>query len=227
MAGTELAEGEPFLMVISDGPLLRELPESTGVPLSQAQTVLVERSLGAETVEQFDEDVPEGTVISWSVPGDATLTAGSLVEPGTTVELIVSSGPEPRTVPDVTGATVDAARTELTALRLELTIASQEFSDDAPLGTIIGQQPEPDTTVERGAEVAITVSRGPDLVLFPDLSTAATYEDAAQILFEAGFEARLVFGDAQGEIRSVRIDGEEPDVGETFKRGTQVDITAL
>ena len=62
-AGVELAEGEPFLMIVSEGPLLRELPDSTGKPLSEAQTALAALRLGVETVEQFDEVVPPGTVI--------------------------------------------------------------------------------------------------------------------------------------------------------------------
>ncbi len=37
-AGVELAQDEPFLMVVSLGPTLRPLPESTGLPVSEAQT---------------------------------------------------------------------------------------------------------------------------------------------------------------------------------------------
>ena len=226
-SGVELAEGEPFLIVVSDGPTLRELPESTGMPLAEAQTRLVERGLDVRTVEQFDEVVPDNVVISWSVPGDATLGVGALVEPETTVELVVSVGPEPRIVPDVVDHPVGAARTELEALGLTLSESSQAFSDDIALGSIIAQAPEPGTEVDRGTDVAVVVSRGPDIVPFPDLSTARTYEEAAEILVAAGFEPRLTFGDAQGELRTIRIDGEEPTAGQTYRRGTQVDISAL
>ena len=44
-------------MVVSDGPLLRELPDSTGKVLSEAQTALASLGLGVETVEQNDEVV--------------------------------------------------------------------------------------------------------------------------------------------------------------------------
>ena len=71
------------------------------------------------------------------------------------------------------------------------------------------------------------MSKGPDIVPFPDLSDAANYEEAAVILVEAGFQPRLTFGDTLGELQQVRIDGEEPIVGETYRRGTQVDIRAL
>ncbi len=226
-AGVELAEGEPLLIVVSMGPTLRELPESTGLPLSEAQTRLVERELDVQVVEQFDELFPTGVVISWSVPGDATLVAGSLVEPATTVELVSSLGPAPRTIPNVVGLTVGAARAELEGVGLTLTEVAQEFSDDIVLGSVISQGTPPGTEVPRGAELTVIASLGPDLVTFPELPGAATYEEAASILVDAGFEPRLTFGDAQGVVRSVRIDGEEPTVGQTYRRGTQVDISAL
>ncbi|MDW3216850.1 MAG: PASTA domain-containing protein [Ilumatobacteraceae bacterium] len=227
-AGVDLAEGEPFLIVVSEGPTLRELPESTGLTLPEAQTRLVERGLDVRPpVEEYDEVVPAGTVISWSVPGDATLGVGSMVEPATPVELVVSRGPAPRTIPDVVGQPVGAARNELVALGLTLTETAQEFSDDIVLGSVISQSFEPGTEVERGTDMTVIVSKGPDIVPFPNLSGAATYEDAAEILIEAGFQPRLTFGDTLGEVQQVRIDGEEPIVGKTYRRGTQVDIRAL
>jgi serine/threonine-protein kinase len=163
-AGVELAEGEPFLMVVSEGPLLRELPESTGLLGSEATTALLALRLEVETVEQYDEVVPAGTVISWSVPGDPTLTSGAKVEPET-----------------------------------------------LPLGSIVAQNIAEGTEVARGSAVAVAISRGPDLVTYPDISAAASYEEAAVILREAGFEPVLEFGDAQGAVQQVRIDGDDRD----------------
>ncbi len=226
-AGIDLAEGEPFLIVVSDGPTLRELPESTGVLSSEAQTRLIERGLGVDVIEQFDEMVGEGIVISWSVPGDPTLTAGSMVNPTTIVQLVVSLGPAPRSIPDVVGIPIDEARAQFDSLGLLLLQDSQMFSDEFAVGVIISQAIEPGTEVERGSEMNVVVSLGPDVVAFPDLSTAANFEAAAVILRDAGYEPRLVFGDAQGEIRSYTIDGVQPEVGEMFRRGTVVDIEAL
>jgi eukaryotic-like serine/threonine-protein kinase len=226
-AGVELAEGEPFLMVVSQGPLLRELPESVNKPLSEAQTALASLRLGVETVEQFDEVVPPGTVISWSVPGDATLTAGSLVEPDTVVQLVISKGPAPRVVPNIVGLAVADATTQLGDLQLTLSQGEQVFSDDFPLGAVVSQSVPEGTEVPRGTDVSVVVSRGPDLVVFPDIAAAPTYEQAAAILAPAGFQPVLTFGDAQGAIQSVTIDGQPPQVGNTYRRGTVVEFTAL
>lgn len=226
-AGAELAEGEPFLIVVSTGPVPRELPESAGVPLADAQTRLLDRDLEVAVVEEFDEVVPPGVVVRWSVPSDPTLTAGSTVPPETLVELVVSKGPAPRQVPDVVGTPGGQARATIEGLQLVMAEGPQEFNDDVPLGSVIRQEPAPGTEVERGSTVTVVISRGVDLVVFPDLSGAATYEAAASLLLEAGFEPRLRFGDAQGAIRTVTIDGEEPTVGGTYRRGTVVDISAL
>ena len=178
-------------------------------------------------VEQFDEEVPADIVIEWFVPGDPTLMVGSLVEPGTPVQLVVSLGAEPRVVPNVIGVPVGQARAQMEELGLSLAETGQDFSDDIALGSVLVQSIEAGTSVPRGTEMTVLVSLGPDLVTFPDLSGAPTYEEAAEVLTEAGFEPNLVFGDAQGEIQSIEIDGEEPVVGETYRRGTRVDIRAI
>jgi len=67
----------------------------------------------------------------------------------------------------------------------------------------------------------------PDIVVFPDISAATTYEQAAAILTPAGFQPVLTFGDAQGAIQSVSIDGQPPQVGQTYRRNTVVEFTAL
>jgi beta-lactam-binding protein with PASTA domain len=226
-AGVELAEGEPFLIVVSDGPLLRELPESTGRALADAQRDLAERQLAVDVVEANDEVVPEGTVVSWSVPGDATLVAGSMVEPETVVQLVVSVGPAPRTVPNLIGRASGDAQAEIESMGLVFTVVEQPFSDQAALGTIISQNIAEGTQVARGAEIAVAVSAGPDLVTFPDITGAPSFDAAAAILREAGFEPVLTFGDGQGAIQSFTIDGQPPQVGTTYRRGTVVEFTAL
>jgi beta-lactam-binding protein with PASTA domain len=226
-AGVELAENEPFLIVVSDGPLLRELPESKGVLLSEATTEILARQLQVETVEQYDEVVPLGTVISWSVPGDPTLAAGSEVEPGTLVQLVSSLGPAPRVVPNLVGLTVADATALLAQQQLTLLESEQVFSDDFPLGAIVAQNFVEGTEVPRGGQVAVAISRGPDLIVFPDLGAVANYEQAAAILVEAGFQPVLTFGDTLGAIQSIRIDGEPPTTGNQYRRGAIVEFTAL
>ncbi len=226
-AGVELAEGEPFLIVVSEGPTLRALPDSTNLLFSEAQTALLELALTPTAVLTYDEVVLDGTVISWSVPGDLTLTTGSLVEPATPVQLIVSQGPAPRVVPNLVGLPVGDATATLEAIGLVLTEGEQLFSDDFPLGAVISQGLPAETEVTRGTTIPVVVSKGPDVVIFPDLAGAANFDQAAQLLRDAGFEPLLTFGDAQGAIQSIVIAGEDPVVGQAYRRGTLVEFVAL
>jgi beta-lactam-binding protein with PASTA domain/serine/threonine protein kinase len=226
-AGVELAREEPFLMVVSLGPTLRPLPESTGLPVGRAQTALVEIGMVPEVVEQFDEVVAPGVVVSWSVPGQPTLATGAEVLPETVVQLVVSTGPAPRVVPDVFRFLVADAVASLEALQLTVSTAGQEFNDDIPAGAIISQAVAPGTEVPRGTDVPVIVSLGVDLVSFPDLSVVTTFEEARALLETEGFTAVLTFGDAQGAVQSYSIAGEVPAVGQQFRRGTQVDFVAL
>lgn len=226
-AGVELAKGEPFLIVVSDGPTLRALPESTGLLLRVAQPALLDLKLVPEVTQTFDEVVPVDTVISWSVPGDPTLTVGSEVEPGTMVDLVISQGPAPRLVPALVGVPVGDAVAQLEALALVVVQGEPLFSDDVPLGSVISQGVEPGVEVPRGSEIPIIVSKGVDSVIFPDLTGAANFDQAAELLRAAGFEPVLTFGDSQGVIQSIQIDGSDPEIGGSYRRGTVVDFVAL
>ncbi len=226
VAGERVAEGEPFLLVVSEGPILRELPDATGRQLSDIQTELVELALEPAVVEQFDEVVEAGRVISWSVPSMPEAGPATLVEPGTVVQLVVSLGPEPRTVPDLIGRTADQARAELVRLRLQILELPPAFSDEVPPGNVLFQAPDPGSEVERGSEVEIVLSRGPDLVAFPDIG-GLPFVEARTILVEAGFEPVLVLGSSTGVVQSATIDGDDAVPGQPYRRSTQVDVIAL
>lgn len=227
-AGAELAEGEPFLIVVSEGPTLRPLPDVTNRPLSEALAALDELGLTPEPTETYDEVVADDTVISWEVPGEPSLVAGTEVLPGTVVRLVVSQGPAPRTVPNLVGVDVNGARILIESERLVFTVAAeQQFSDDIAAGSIMWQSVEPGTEVPRGSEVNVVVSKGPDVVPFPDLSQSPTYNDAAALLTQAGYDPTLTFGDAEGAIQEVQIGDVTPNPGDLYPRGTTVFIKAL
>jgi serine/threonine-protein kinase len=130
-------------------------------------------------------------------------------------------------VPDLAGQLAGGARIAVEGQLLVWGGETEQFDDVVPAGAVISQDPAPGTEVERGSSVTVVVSKGVDLVVFPDLSAAPDYEAAAAILTEAGFAPRLVFGDAQGVIQELTIGGEVPQVGSSHRRGTVVDVSAL
>ncbi len=224
--GAELAEGEPFLMVVSEGPMLRVVPESTGVPLAAAETALRELQMDVVVVEQNDEVVEPGVVISWTAPADLSIVAGSQVPPGVVFELVSSIGPAQREVPDLTGRSVGEAVAIGDELGLVVFESRQIFSDDVPKEEIMEQSPTPGSLVDRGAGVEVVTSKGPDVVPFPDID-GLSFDEAVDTLTDAGFTPKLVFGTRTGDLRSYEIDGETPEVGSLHRRGTQVDLSYL
>ena len=226
-AGVELAEGEPFVYVVSEGPTLRPVPDTTGARSTDAESALTAIGLTAYVEPVYDESVAVDLVVSWIATDDPTVVSGTPVEPGTAITLRVSAGPAPRTVPELVGTLTGPARARLVELGLTLVERQGDFDDEIEAGRIVEQSPAPGELVERGAEVTVTVSRGPDVVVFPALAEGIVFADARAELLAAGFEVELVLGAVDAIVSEVLIDGEPPEVDGIYPRGTQVDIVAV
>jgi len=227
VAGERLDEGATFVVVVSDGPELRTIPELVGLTLVDAQTTLTDlQLLVIEAPPVFSETAPAGTVVAWQVQDDASLVAGAQVLPGTTIVLTVSQGPEPRPAPDLTNQTFDEAAATLAGIQLTIARGEDEFSDTIEVGRVVSQEPVATTPVPRDGTVTVRVSKGPDLVTIPDL-TGQTYPQAQQTLADAGFVIDSLLGTTEGTFVSISVGGEEVQAGTTFPRGTGVDLIFL
>jgi eukaryotic-like serine/threonine-protein kinase len=213
--GVELADGGVVTIVVSLGLPFRPVPDVAGETQEEAAARLAEAelALGAVTTEH-DEEAPEGTVLDWR-DGDEVRPVE--VRQGTEIDLVVSAGPAPRTVPDLSGQSPDDASARLEELGLVAT-SSEEFSDDVPAGEVVGTEPGAGASVERGAEVVLRVSRGPDLVTVPDVGGLGL-EAAVAALEGAGLDVGEVSGSARGAVATTA-----PSLGSSVRRGTVVDI---
>ncbi len=72
------------------------------------------------------------------------------------------------TVPDLAGLTEGVARTRLARVGLEISTVERRF-DPLPAGTVLSQDPPPDTVVTRGGGVALVVSAGTEEFPMPDV----------------------------------------------------------
>jgi serine/threonine-protein kinase len=223
-AGEDLAEGSPLLLVVSEGPEFRSVPDLSGMTLADARAEIERLELvAAEPTTEYDEDVPAGTVISSSVQG---VPLGGDVLPGAEVELVVSDGPQPRGVPQLRGLTPDEATQLLGDLGLVLAVGEEVFDDEIPAGEIATQNPAVDTTLDRGGTITANVSKGPDLVTFPDL-TGMTLPQIGQALTDAGLRVGNLLGSTQGTFVAASIDGDEVGAGDQVRRNSAVNIIIL
>ena len=226
-AGEKLDEGETFLIVVSDGFELRTLPELTGMTLVDAQQTLTDlRLVPIEAPAEFSEDVAVGAVIRWEAQRGAALVAGAQVLPDTAIVITASLGPEPRPAPNLANLTAAEATAALDTLQLLGAQGEEVFSNDVEVGRVVAQDPPPDTAVQRGGTVTFQLSKGPDLVAFPDL-TGLAYPAAEAALAEAGLTVDGLLGTTEGTFVSATVDGEPAVAGATFPRNTGVDLIFL
>ena len=214
-AGTSLAEGETLRVKVSLGPPLVALPALPGQPKDAALAAIGTAGLipGAIT-EAHDENVPAGSVVAANAPVDA---AGQLPR-GSTVDLSISLGPQPRTVPaGLVGQPLAAVKQALTGVQLKLT-SSEEFSDTVPAGSVIALSQPDGAVVPRDSSVSATVSKGPAPVPVPDVA-GRSVTDATSILQGAGFPVAGVEGSPAGKVIAT-----DPPAGEAHQRGTSVRI---
>jgi serine/threonine-protein kinase len=228
--GVKVKEGDPFTIVVSTGPPPTPLPDITAKTVDEATTLLTDAGL-TPTVQpaQFDETVPQGVVLTWQVPEQPMLAAGDLVEKGTEVQVVPSNGPEPRSMPDMVNVTLERSTAALTAKGLTWTIVEQFVADDVadPAGEVIAQSIPPLTEVPRGTSVELTVSKGRDLIVFPDL-TGLDYNGVVAALTNAGFVAgtspAIVAGDSTQALQQALIDGAPAVTGQSYGRGSVVNL---
>jgi serine/threonine protein kinase/beta-lactam-binding protein with PASTA domain len=124
----------------------------------------------------------------WFFTGFATVLAASLIF--LLGDNLFNTGPETVAVPNVKAQTVEEATLALTDVGLVVGTQTPQADDNAPKGTIIGQDPAAGELIELGQAVNLIVSAGKDQTSVPDLVDLASTEDARLALTEA----RLVLG---------------------------------
>jgi serine/threonine-protein kinase len=144
----QLPRESEVTLVVSAGPAPRTVPgDLAGQPLEAARQALGDLGLGVSVIEQFSDQVDRGLVI-------AVRGAGTEVPRGTTVEVVVSRGPDVVTVPDTSGRSLSEAVAALEAAGLT---PGQVFGPAA--GRVAFTDPDAGRTVRRGSVVDITLRR--------------------------------------------------------------------
>jgi serine/threonine-protein kinase len=97
-----------------------------------------------------------------------------------------ASLPKVRTIPDLRGQSLDAARAQLERAGLKMGATIQVFHDEIPQGEIVDTSPRPGSKVKPDTVVSLTVSKGQQQFAVPDI--IGQQVDAARgVLNAAGF----------------------------------------
>lgn len=222
--GSQQRSGGTVTFIVSSGPPPVPLPDVVGLKTSTAELALTEAGfVVGEQIPEFSDSIPEGTVTAVRVPEQPNLQLGSEVVKGTTIDLVVSQGPNPREVPNLVGSTVENAIAALAELGLKLNRADTQFSNDVLAGAIVAQSPAPGELLSPGKAVTVSISRGPDLGTFPDIRNK-TLTDARTLLLSAGFAVGKVEGPESGKVSAVTVADVAVKPGQTLPKGSVVDL---
>lgn len=215
--GDRVAKNGAVTVVVSQGVLRVTIPDVAGAPEDEAQQLLEDAGLdGTIRVERdWHPEVPEGTAISTDP------AAGSTVDHGADVTLLISQGREPITVPDVVGLPSDEAEQAILDAGAEPQFGDEAFSDDVPEGHIISQEVVGEA--HRGDLVSLVVSKGPELFEVPNLF-GMQYNEAAELLEGLGFVAERedILGGLFGTVRDQSV-----EAGSWQPRGTVIVLTVV
>ncbi len=203
--------------VVSRGPERHDVPDVRGRSVDAAQAALADARLSyGRSSREFSAKVPQGSVLRTDPKPGATLRRDAAVD------LVVSRGPRPVKVPDVTGDAADEAATTLRKLRLDVE-TTREHSDEVDRGDVISQDPS-DGKLLPGDTVNLVVSQGPVLVDVPEVRRMKV-DNATAALAAAGFSVSVVrtsFYIGLGVVVQ-----QSPGSGERAPKGSTITISVV
>ncbi len=157
-AGQQVDVGSTVTVFVAVEPDLVEVPSVVELTPSAAGSLLEQFNLvlGEETPAP-SEDIPVGQIISQSPE------AGDEAEPGSAVDVVVSTGIEEIEVPSVTCQKVEGALSELRAAGLDGEVVGTvtPLTNCQDPANIAMQDPEPGTPVEPGTVVQLWQGEAP------------------------------------------------------------------
>ncbi|MBA2751491.1 MAG: Stk1 family PASTA domain-containing Ser/Thr kinase [Actinobacteria bacterium] len=124
----------------------------------------------------------------------------------------------PVTVPSVVFKTADEAQSILEDAGLKVT--RQPVGNDAAANTVVGQDPPPNTKVDKGSTVTLQVSQGPQPVKVPNL-VGDDQDDAKAELQRLGLEAQVVTQPDDTRKEGVVL-SQDPKQGTDAQKGSVV-----
>ncbi len=151
-AGETATNGSTVTLNVSSGPKLAKVPVLVGSQRRLAVQQIRGRGL-VPSVSEEESDTPAGEVISQAP------SAGSEVEPGSSVSIVVSSGKQQAKMPNVIGRLREEAVQAVRAAGLEPTIEEEETEVAGKVGRALDQFPPPGSELTPGETVTIVVGK--------------------------------------------------------------------
>jgi serine/threonine-protein kinase len=146
--GQDVSKTASITLTVSNGRPKVAVPEVSGKSVAEAASILGQEGLdGSKTQSEASDTVPKDQVIRTDPP------AGTEVDKGSKVTIIVSSGKAQVSVPSVTGLTKAAADNTITNAGLVPHATCHINGGAPPNGDVTGQNPTANAKVDSGSVV--------------------------------------------------------------------------
>ena len=179
-------------IIVSVGPEAYPIPYVVDLESDRAVYVIEESGFViGQKIEVNDDNIPIGFVISQNP------MAGKKMGPGSSVDLVISSGPSLIELGDLSKKSLEDATQILETLGLAFETI-EEFSEDTEEGIISGTLPEAGEIITPDEIITLIVSLGIKIEV-PEVE-GLNYQAAIDALEEAGLVA-TVSGDTNGLVR--------------------------
>lgn len=193
------------------GPLTpTTIPVVAGTPAAQAHEALRGLGLTVRERQAYSEDVEAGVVID-SDPG-----AGTTVWRISTVDLIVSRGPERYAVPNLVDQPVTTAVETLRTEHLSAGTQTHEFSETVPEGHVIASDPAAGTPLPPGGAVNLVVSKGREPIPLANW-VDKPYAEAEAALTAAGLAPSISAREHNDAVPKGAVISQQPGPGNLFR----------
>lgn len=184
----EVKRSSPVYVIVSKGPEpvtveQVELPDFTTMSVIQAQQFAKDEDLVLKIIEQYDEQIPAGTIL------DQSIAAEEKVDPGTEIVLNVSKG-KLVLVPDFSALSKEKAAA--TAGNLGINLAMKDRYSSRTAGRLISQSLPIGAVYTPGEVLELVYSLGNKIVLSSFVGqTRASIESWANDLNTQGASIRI------------------------------------
>jgi serine/threonine-protein kinase len=209
--GDRLREGQSVHVILSLGPQPVGVPALSNEPVIVAEGQLKVLGLKYTTTSEASTSVPLNGVIRSSPP------AGTMLVPGQTVTLIVSSGKPFVTVPPISPSSYGAEQSALQSVGLAAT-EIDAYDTTVAKGHVISLSSTPGARVRQGTVITVQISKGPHLVAIPSVF-GDSVGTATQVLSGDGFSVQGVTGNPLNTVT-----GTIPQAGTTVIYGSPLQI---
>jgi serine/threonine protein kinase len=218
-ATTRIAKGSSIALLVSSGKPTVGLRDVTSYTLADAQRDLTYDKFIVKVDHKFDLS-PRDTVIQEKPKPGTKLREGSIVT------LVVSDGPAPIKMPQLTGLTLDKAMKLAGHDGFVINIAERGTFQDVPPNVIASQDVAPGTTIpaDHSVTVNVVVSTGGGVAQVPDVMNE-DYISGNTSLAKAGFQVKIAYDIHPASADNGFIVQQDPSGGTPLEKGNAVTIT--